>query len=212
MPPPIAALFALAAVIAAALAFVAYVRRNPRRFLPMAERRTLEAVDVLPLMIWAADENGDREQLTLSVGGGLSAYGVKPGELVGRDLDTLSPDGKASPSVAAVRRVIASGTPELIVAPRPTVSGTPRHYITYIGRTPDGRVVGVTAMTMDVTGLVEAKLAAEREVDRLTRHASRLGVRAKAAEDEAEALRLRNLARTQYDELMRGTLVSAPDA
>lgn len=198
----LAAALAAFVLIAAALAFAAFVHGNPRRFLSESDRLTLEAVDALPIMIWATRRSqGGEEIIALSSGGGLKHYGTTPGELVGRDLATLATDGKASPALAAIRRVIDTGEPELLVAPRPTRSGLPRHYITYIGRSPTGQIVGADCATMDVTGLVEAKLGAEREVERLTRANERAIRRAQAAEDEAEALRLRNIARASYEAL-----------
>ena len=104
--------------------------------------RLLEVVaHAAPLVIWALNAEGT---CTLSVGGGLAAFGVTDGELVGRNVFEMFPDG---PSRDAVARALAGESY------RARVQLMNRDFITWYEPdwAPDGTLRGCTAVSVDVS-------------------------------------------------------------
>lgn len=102
-------------------------------------------VDQLPVVVWATDAD---LRFTMSFGGGLTAFGLEPGEVVGRSLsEYFGTDVDSFPPIAAHHQAL---------------TGVERHFeSTWQGRTfefhlrpqraGDGRITGVVGFAVDVT-------------------------------------------------------------
>lgn len=192
------ALFVLLAVCLAMLAAVLWRQRRlaAGAGLTEQERRALEALAKSPVVLWTADCAGTVETIRLSVGGGLTAIGFSPGQLVGTSLEDFHAADPDAEALAIARRVMDTQQGKTCVTSYTVpATGETRHYLTAFVPTADGAVVGLAATVIDVTGLVENAEHAREEVVTLRRRLDRVDTRARAAEQEAEALRLRERAR-----------------
>jgi signal transduction histidine kinase/CheY-like chemotaxis protein len=126
------------------------------------ERETIEArlrfaVDHAPIVIWAIDNDG---VVTLSEGAGLSALGVRSGELVGQSLFELYKDHPAIPGY--IRRGLAG---EALVY---TVSVGQAAYDTWLTplRDSSGAMTGVLGLSNDVSEVrrLQAKVVQDDRV------------------------------------------------
>lgn len=179
--------------------YVVYQRQSrllARAEMTEAERLALEAVAKSPVVLWTADRQGAVEIIRLNVGGGLAPLGIRPGELVGTTLADFHAADPDAESLRVARRVMDTGHPETVVTTYTVpATGEVRHYLTSFVSTSENKVVGIAATVMDVTGLVDEAESHRAETVTLRRKLDRLDTRARAAEQEAEALRLKERAR-----------------
>jgi len=121
-----------------------------------SEKRYHDLVSSLPVIAFALDRDG---RYTLSDGAALPLLGREPGAVVGQSIFDIHAD---SPKILADLRTAFSGT---AVRTEQELMG----YVFDVAYTPckdeDGRVIGVTGVSMDVT----ARRLAENEVQRLNR-------------------------------------------
>jgi PAS domain S-box-containing protein len=115
------------------------------------EARLTLAVDHAPIVIWTADTQG---VVGLSAGAGLKALGVKSGELVGKSVFDLYADHPTIPGF--LRRALAGESLSYTVELGPVIFDT---YVTPL-RDERGNVMGVTALSHDVTEIRKLQAAA----------------------------------------------------
>jgi PAS domain S-box-containing protein len=113
-----------------------------------AEHRLQAVVDSAPIVLWAVDREG---VYTLSVGRGLRALGLRPGEVVGRSLFEMYRDVPAI--LDAVRRALRGETFSQLV------SVGKLHFDSWYSplRGRDGEIEGVIGSATDVTERVRAE-------------------------------------------------------
>ena len=128
-----------------------------------ARRRAQQQLDVIigqaPLVLYATDTEGT---FTLSVGSGLKALGLEPGQVVGQSLFALYAD-----------------LPEVITSTKSLLAGTStlESWISTLGERSyesyavplydeDGQIVGTTGLSLDVTDRMQAEAAYRRSEKR----------------------------------------------
>lgn len=113
-------------------------------------------VNNTPLILWGVDREG---RVTLSEGAGLAALGLKPGEVVGRNVYELYPE------LPEVREHLGRA-----------LAGEALHASTRLGelyydthfaprRDAEGRIVGVISVSMDVSALKQTERELRRQVE-----------------------------------------------
>jgi PAS domain S-box-containing protein len=114
-----------------------------------SEHRLHAVVDSAPIVLWAVDREG---VFTLSVGRGLGALGLKPGEVVGRSLFEMY-EQLAPQIVANVRRALRGESFSELV------SVGELHFDSWYAplRGPEGEIAGVIGSATDVTERVRAE-------------------------------------------------------
>ncbi len=135
------------------------------------EARLRLIVANIPIVMWALDRQG---RFTLSEGRGLSAIGLRPGEVVGRSIDEVYAD-----------------VPEIIDAARRTLAGESLTFTTRAAgrsfecwyaplRTNTGELDGAIGVAADITARESAEAAlreditARRELERRLQHALKM--------------------------------------
>ncbi|MCA0268407.1 MAG: PAS domain-containing protein [Bacteroidetes bacterium] len=207
------ALLVLTVLAALALVYYRQSRQIARASMTDAERLALEAIARSPVVLWTADREGNTERIRLSVGGGLAALGIKPGELVGTSLEDFHAADPNAEALKIARRVMDTGHEETAVTTYTVpATGETRHYLTAFVPTTSGKVVGLAATVMDVTTLVDEAESRRVETVTLRRRLDRLDTRARAAEQEAKALRSGEKARQRVGTLLEPKDLAPTDA
>lgn len=135
-------------------------RRAQMAELADRERQVQAVITAAPVVLFALDADG---VFTLCEGHGLQALGLRPNELVGQSLFEVYGDA-----------------PETAAAVRAGLAGEPQSWIAHLGplvyeswaspvRDGDGRIAGLTGVSVDVTRLHEAQRQVRREAERLRR-------------------------------------------
>lgn len=113
-------------------------------------------VEQMPFVAWALDAD---LRFTSSVGAGLTALGLKPGEVVGRTLyEYLQTTDEAFPAIAAHRRALRGEDADF------TITKEEHAFQAHVRplRAPDGRITGCVGIALDFTARAHAEAALRR--------------------------------------------------
>lgn len=134
-------------------------RKKAEEALRIREEQLHTVINNAPIMLWSLDSEGI---FTLSEGKALGMLGLKPGEVVGRSAFDVYKD--TPPVLENLVRALAGET----------FSSTERIGKTYFEtryellKNPDGRVIGITGISNDITERRVAREKLERQLDRLS--------------------------------------------
>jgi PAS domain S-box-containing protein len=123
------------------------------------QERLQAIITGVDMVIWSLDREG---VITMSEGKGLSSVGLEPGQVVGRNIFDLFPEG--SPSAGAARLVLTGEDVSI------TLENSGIYWETRYSplRDRDGEIIGATGVAIDITERLEAENALVKSNQQIT--------------------------------------------